>query len=504
MAVFQYKCKGVDNKTPTAFAGLGFSYFQQNARIYNGAFVPIGGKLKMNSSALNAGAVVRGATSWFDPTNSYVAGVAVAGAKIYTTQWGDTGPLTFTDRTGAMTITNSGFRTFASLNGLLIVAGGSAAGDVLIKTASTTGNFAVLGGTPPKGDCVIVVNNYLFVGRQLNAAGTKSTVNWSAVSDPETWSAGDAVDFRKNDGDEITALAAIGTDLIIFKNNSVGRLSTTGISVGTTYTLGPLVTISDKIGTLSPLSVDQLPDGTLVFLGADANLYRCDGNQITKINDTSSPGPNYLIFSTTFDPSTLNTYFLCVNKTFNEVRIKGGIVYNYVDNYWYTDSSQSTENLLFTVGPRRGSALYSPYLLCAGTTDGFIVSYDGAGAAVPTDVSGSVTPTTIIFNLPIQELGFIPRFAKLLVRNLTSASATFPMKVAWDADPLFGTAVTPPFASNSPYQTLRFALPLAKTATAAIPSNLSILINPTFSGVTGSVSAPDRGFQFYFSDSNEF
>lgn len=510
MAVLKYHCKGLDRKTADSFSALGYTSVQQNHRIYNGAFNPISGKIKMMAAAINSGAIIRGATSWYDPANSYVAVIVVSATKIYTAQWtADGNQLTWTDRTGAASITSTNFKTFASLNNLLIVAGGSASGDVLLKMSTTTGNAANLAGTPPKGDCVQVVNNYLFVGRQMNAAGTKSRVNWSAASDPETWGASDFVDFRFNDGDEVTALSAIGTDLIIFKNHSIGKLSTTGISVSGTYTLGPLVTISENIGTLSALSVDRLPDGTLVFLGGDGMLYRCDGNQVVKLNDGPTPGSNYVIPAPSVSPSNLNQYFVCVNPTYNEIRISGGIVYNYLENYWYNDTIYSTENVLFRIGPRRSSgSSFLPYAICAGTTDGFVLLYDYV--AFPSDVSGVRTPSVITFNLPISEIGFIPRFVKIFFHSVCISSfdpASITLKFAWDTLPSGGTSVTTPFVLGSSvtdptWQTLRFAIPSYKTANNAVPNNLSVYLSVQWDVFT--VQTQNRGFVFSFSDKDEF
>lgn len=494
MAIVQYKSKGLDRRTPDYGRAFGFPHTQTNMRIYNGAFKFISGKFKTNSSALNSGAVIRGATSWFDPSNSYEAVIAVAGSKIYTAQWNsDTSALTYTERTGATTIADANFKTFASLNSLLIIAGGSVSSNVLLKMSSTTSNASNLAGSPPDGDCVIVVNNFLFVGRRRGSSTTYSRVSWSNVNDPETWSATDFVDFRKNDGDEITALSSVGTDLLIFKNQSIGRLSTTGIAVSGSYTMGPLVTISDTIGCPSALAVDTLPDGTVVFIGTDGNLYWCDGNIVKNLSETGSPGPNYAFTYSTYDPSTLSSYFLKVYPTYNEVRIKGGIVYNYLERYWYTDSVNSTENCLFNVGPRRTGGAFNAFAMCAGTSDGFILTYDNPNYTFPTDVAGVVTTSTLTMVISVRELGFIPKFMRVYFWN-TILPATTTASFSWDRGASRSVSISTPGASDG---TIQWPIPDYHDARNKFPTLFTAQLSGSIS------SGANGGFVVYFMDEDE-
>lgn len=186
---------------------------------------------------------------------------------------------TWNDITGATTPTGSCIESWAILNSILVY---SNSGGSMIKWTGS-GNAAALAGTPPANvTCIKTVNNFLFTGKS-------STVQWSAASDPETWPAASALDFRKGDGDTIQAFGSIGTDLIIFKKGSIGRLSTVTQTISGTVTLGPMTTVTDKIGIPGSACVDSLNDGTLVFLGSNNHLYRYDGSVLQDISDRPYP-----------------------------------------------------------------------------------------------------------------------------------------------------------------------------------------------------------------------
>jgi hypothetical protein len=511
----QIKIKGIDNKTPFYAVGNGYTTVQNNLRLYNGSPALAYGKFLLTSSALNSGAWIMGGTGWQDNTNSDLYMVVLAGSKIYTAPiTTDTATLTFTDRTGAVTLTaDTSVRTFAALNGVLAISSGSGAtskGDVLIKLTANTSNAANLGGTPPKGNCLITVNNYLFVGGQYNATATYGTVSWSDVNDPESWPAANSVDFRKNDGDRITALAAVGTDLIIFKNKCIGRLSTTGISISGTYTLGPLVTLSTKLGAMGPTSVDTMPDGTIVFLGNDGNLYNCDGNTIKKISETASPGPSYIDFLRLNQISSLPQAYVIVNPAYNEIRIKGttttslnngDYIYNYLDNYWYSDSTVFDVPLMvypFLIGQRSvttSTTAFKPQMVCMGTGDGKILSFDNPNYLYPSAYTGAgaVVNSSLTFTLSLRELGFIPRFLKAFFYNVTLPS-NVACSFGWEGDTT-GTSVSIPSGSYSGNRTIRWPIPLKHDAASYSPSFLTVIFSNAL-----TATLPNAGFSLWISD----
>jgi hypothetical protein len=257
----------------------------QDINIKYGDILKRKGSVLLNASAFGAGAAFTGLFDWQTAAGQrYLVGTA--GTSIG--QMADLGG-TFTDITGAVTITTGANNqsTFAALNNILVRCG-STTPDTPIQWTGT-GNAAVLSGSPPVGNICDVVNNFMFIS---GVAATPSRVFWSNVIDPQTWGAANYVDFRKDDGDKVTALDGIGQNLIIFKRRSVGVLSTTPPSTAASVTLGPLYTLIVGIGCVGPLALDNLPDGRIVFFGPNAHLYVTDGFEFFDISDPKPPKSN--------------------------------------------------------------------------------------------------------------------------------------------------------------------------------------------------------------------
>ncbi len=278
--------------------GQGYASTMRNCRFSNGCVIPRWAQILVNSSSLGSTKYVNGLAAWIDSTNSVTALVATCNGAILTadatTYFPSGAGIAFTARTGAVTISSSaGVRyAFDSLNAILIGVGNSVGGGVPFKLTAYNTNAAVLGGSPPSGDAIKQVNNFLFISRDLSAASKQSRVYWSNVGDPETWAAASFIDFNKSDGEPVMALGSIGTDLYIFKQTSIGRFSTVSLSVSGTVTLGPLVTVVKGVGCAGPLAVDNLPNGNLVFLGYNGHFYEYDGFTVLDRSCPAYPGPN--------------------------------------------------------------------------------------------------------------------------------------------------------------------------------------------------------------------
>lgn len=260
-----------------------------------------GAKVMENLAALAASSTqipnaskIRGFFYWQDPAQEGVAStdivMALSAQKIYTTNF-TTSTIAWTDRTAAVTLPTGGLYTFDVLNGNVLIANGSSNTGPW-KLTTYNGNIALLGGSPPPASIVKVVNNFAFLGLDLSSTAKLSRVSWSNVGDPNTWTAANFVDVNLNDGDIITALSSIGTDLIIFKTNSIWRLSTITTTISGSVTLGPLSNISTQNGCVGPLAVDTLPDGTLVFLAANGHLYQTDGTIFKDLSHQPWPSSN--------------------------------------------------------------------------------------------------------------------------------------------------------------------------------------------------------------------
>lgn len=453
-----------------------------------------------------------GLVSWVDAANYTQAQIifAIFNTHLYSGPWNANGTITFTDRTGTATIAGSRYQ-FEVLNNILCGFGGSASTGVPFQVTAYNGNASNLPGSPPSGDVVKVVNNFMFVGRQLGSSTTFSRLTWSNVGDPTTWSAGNFLDFRKNDGDRITSFGAIGTDLYVFKFRSIGRLSVQSITISGSATLGPLVTVYTGIGAWGPDCVDNLPDGRIVFLGSDLRLYIFDGFTLNCLSDQPFPYPNVqpsLDEFPTIDPIRI---FIKVYPNFNLVMVGQGTTgtntrlyaYNWIENFWALWTSvHPTELALvpsydYTVG---GSGyLNLNYSLIEGTYNGKLVQLDRSDVfpVAGDDSAGSVTSTCTV-NIPLtgDYYNFIPRAIVLPVGNGTTSftgngSNQVVVTFGWDGTLLSSSS----FASQNGVvygNPLIITIPSKKEGTTRIrPQSLQVKIDIT----SGPIVHP-----FYLSD----
>lgn len=238
------------------------------------------GNAYLNTTALNSAAVITGLFDWLINSGTRYL-LAIAGNKIYNSATLST---TFTDITGAATLTagQNNQHSFASLNNIVAICGGTTPDTPLQWTGA--GNVAALAGTPPVGNLVCTANNFMFIS---GIAATPSKVYWSNPSDPGTWGAASNVDFRASDGDSVTCIIELNQNLVIFKRRSIGLLFTQTNTVSGTVTLAPLTEVIVGIGCPGSQCADNLPDGSIVFLGTNGHVYILQGG--TGIVDISDP-----------------------------------------------------------------------------------------------------------------------------------------------------------------------------------------------------------------------
>lgn len=396
----------------------------------------------VSNAALAGTNLIDHVVGWQDPaqvqaSNRYII-LALSNNKAFTAQWisdssieGGT-MIAFSDVTNGVAVGKFP-ATSDVLNGRLVVCTNNAPPVVL---TTYNGNIAALGGSPPTCVCVKTVNNMMFMaGTFFNGStGTFSRVYWSAVSDPTTWPAASNLDFRINDGDYIIALGALGQNLVIFKNNSIGLLSTTTQTVAGTSTLGPLTTLWTGIGGASPCAVDNLPDGRLVFLGSDLCVYITDGTTLQNVS--KRPFPASSIFSgisAIWSGPAGQTGFpvLKVYPSKNEVWIIPGanvsgssstaFIYDYVKDSWSQTNTPAIQCLGLLDPMRSGPSAGYAYRLIYGTSDTTSRVRMQDATNTPT-TSGSV-----IFSIPlVGELAdFIPRSVVIPSNNTNQVSVNF-------------------------------------------------------------------------------
>lgn len=443
-----------------------------NLRIRGNSLVERGGSLKVNSSPVSGNCNILN----FAPTSTYVFNeVAVFGNRIYKVSGSslsaiDGGSSIYAGSTGAAMAQAN----LDTLNGVTII------GDIitngnLAKWTGTGNATAFSGGNIPDGQLVKTVNNFMFVAGGGATFTNPSRVTWSNVGDATTWTAGNSIEFRFGDGDFITALSYIGTDLYIFKTNSVGRLSTNTIIVSGAVTLGPLTTALIGIGCPYGNGVVRLPDGRLVFIGSNNHIYLYDGSTAFDISDQPWPRSNIQAILDGINFLTAGVY-----PAKNEVWITGGAVngtftigciYNYVDNIWYK----------FTTAGSYSAMLWNPFNIQfhAGDNAGTIWQEDQAGSQ---DQGGTNIDCTFTKSLlfAAEARTNIPRSLQMYIQNGsagTSGSVTF--STGYDGG---STATAKTQTALAASATKRIVTPFPVSATA---SSLQIVVdNPAQNGFT--------------------
>lgn len=406
----------------------GFRYFYGSLQEHNGVS-------KFNSVAIGTGAGV--ITGIFPNSLSTESMVATADTKIYSLNSSGTA----TDITGAATLSGAGTRNVTAdvLNGIMVV-GDPHGGDWCFQW-NGTGNAAKLVAAPD-GSTVCTVNNFMFI---TGVDAAKSTFYWSAVSDPTTWPVASNLTFRQGDGDRIRALSFIGSDLFIFKDNAIGRLSATSVTVSGTGTLGPLQTVSVGIGCLTNKSVARLPDGRIIFFGTNNHAYILDGSNIVDIGEQGFPNTSVQdIFNTTSGtvhvsvyPPRSEAYFIYTTGAC--------MIYNYQLNLW----SKAATTPSFTT---------SVFILTSNTTTltpaptfgkvGSLVAADPtAGFIYELDVPASTEVYTAQWNTSVLVGGegrkFTPRSLLMEYKSATSQTPTMTVSYGFDGGTIGnGTTVT--------------------------------------------------------------
>lgn len=259
----------------------------QNVYVVYNDLVKAGGSVAVNASALVSTSPngVAGLFQWkFDSAHSYLftesVGASAESFK-YITNLG-TSATAITDSVG---ITDTQPH-YAIMNNLLVRVGGNA---TTVKWAGPGNNIQALGGSPPTGTVCTVANNFLFIAGN---SSNPSRVQWSNVADPETWDAGNFVDFRVKDGDRVVGLTSYNQNLLIWKQNSIGLLSTYATVLSGAAVLAPLTTLTVGRGLCSRLAWDYINQMNICFVGTNNHIYIFNGADFIDISDPAYPASN--------------------------------------------------------------------------------------------------------------------------------------------------------------------------------------------------------------------
>ena len=148
-----------------------------------------------------------------------------------------------------------------------------------VTAGAAIGNWTAATGTFPAGAKYLA-----YTGNRVWAAGMSaygsvadpaSTLVFSNLGDPRDWPAANVVQFDPNDGEAITAIAEVGSNLIVFKRSKAWLVY--DLDTGANRPLGV------GVGCVSHRSIQQFPQGT-VFLG-ERNVWITDGTTTRSISD---------------------------------------------------------------------------------------------------------------------------------------------------------------------------------------------------------------------------
>lgn len=235
------------------------------------------------------------------------------------------------------TSTNIGWN-FAQWGDLVIAVNGSQAPQKLDMTSASP-SFTALGGTPPVGELITVVRDFVVLGR---VDTNRYKLQWSAINNAESWTVGvNQSDFQiMPTGGEITGITG-GEYGLILQENRISRM---------TYVGGDLVfqfdEISASIGCIAPWSVTQV--GRLTFFLSAQGFAVCDGNTVTMIGDqkvnrhalNDIDRGNLARMSATVDPRSSLVFWAMPNGATSTKMY----IYNYAIGRWAT-ATQDTQKL---------------------------------------------------------------------------------------------------------------------------------------------------------------
>ena len=265
---------GLNTKSPTMVLKINEASDLQNINLLpTGGFQKRNGNSVFNATAMDSGASVHGLGYYRTAlTTDYI--MAIAGTKLFKT---DNLDGTMDDITGTVTITTGQDKiwTHNQMNNLSIFIGGNP--DAPIKWTGT-GNAAVLGGSPPRGEFGIVANSRLFIG---NTASNPSRIYWCILGNPEDWSGvgSGTQDVGLNDGDTLVGASVIGFDtMLLFKQNSVHMLAIRSAPF-------PLFPLFSGVGAVSKRGIINV-DGIVYFITTEPRMKATDGTNVMSFPDS--------------------------------------------------------------------------------------------------------------------------------------------------------------------------------------------------------------------------
>lgn len=212
-----------------------------------------------------------------------------------------------------------------------------------IRKYSGTGMDADLGGTPPKCKFLIDFKGYLVLAYVIDGTDFFARVQWSDTGDPENWDALTSNSGSVNlleDSLPITGISRFGDYLAVHKESA--------IYLGQLLTTSEIFRFTRKetgAGTIAQGSIQNLPDGTQIFLSRDG-LRLFNGVTSTLIPSTiaeelrDSVSPQWAYRSTSVLVKDLDEYWIGI-PTGSQEDPETVYKYNYRTGQVYKDDRTS-------------------------------------------------------------------------------------------------------------------------------------------------------------------
>lgn len=449
------------------------------------------GNAFLNGSALSSGAAIHGLYDWLINSGTRYL-IVTAGAKIYNSAALSS---TFSDITGSTTITTgqNNQHTFSSLNNIVAICGGTTPDTPIQWTGS--GNASALAGSPPAGNLTCTANNFMFIS---GVAANPSRVYWSNVSDPGTWGSSNFIDFRYADGDSVTSIIELNQNLLIFKRRSIGLLFTQSNTVSGAVTLSPLTEVIVGTGCPGGQCVENLPDGSVVFLGTNAHVYLIQGG--TSVTDISDPSEGSNI-QPTLDSMSISRLQYAVVKfypTRNQVWISMSslgstsndtvFIYDTQVGVWVSPFTNLNINVMEPTIDTRSTPNH-PILMVTGDYGGMVYEQD-KGTSDVSGIAGAIDGWgTVCIRYAVDKTDFVPR--SIAVPFEAQASGTLQVGYGFNG---LNTVTTLTNVSQIQSGDILDSTFILDTSVLAGPSSLRYIIPVSSNGREYSIQIKVRNF----------
>jgi hypothetical protein len=147
------------------------------------------------------------------------------------------------------------------------------------KNMTNSDAFVALGGSPPSARYCLFFSGHFILA---HIASYPKKIQWSALEDPETWTASlttgaDAQDLADADGD-ITGICQCGDGFAVFHERSI----TKGRYIGGQYTFDLKQNWISNIGAVQNTVISV---GSIAYFWGEKDLYMFDGQSLTPIGE---------------------------------------------------------------------------------------------------------------------------------------------------------------------------------------------------------------------------